>query len=122
VPALVSIDKITPFNPPPPPTKSDDEIVSKSAEEVKHEMNEKQRAAFVKNAGVASLAAFAFLAFGFNADSPETISLLSTFALAGLAGYQVVWGVAPALHSPLMAGELRSRMYHDSIENPRQFH
>ncbi|KAL7511555.1 hypothetical protein ACHAXN_008664 [Cyclotella atomus] len=96
-------DKITPFNPPPPPTKSDDEIVSKSAEEMKHEMNEKQRAAFVKNAGVASLAAFALLAFGFNADSPETISLLSTFALAGLAGYQVVWGVAPALHSPLMA-------------------
>lgn len=28
---------------------------------------------------------------------------LILFALAGLAGYQVVWGVAPALHSPLMA-------------------
>ena len=25
------------------------------------------------------------------------------FSLAGLVGYQVVWGVAPALHSPLMA-------------------
>merc|ERR1719506_1070025 len=28
---------------------------------------------------------------------------MATFGLAGLAGYQVVWGVAPALHSPLMA-------------------
>lgn len=26
-----------------------------------------------------------------------------TFALAGLIGYRVVWGVAPALHSPLMS-------------------
>jgi NAD(P) transhydrogenase len=26
-----------------------------------------------------------------------------TFALAGLVGYRVVWGVAPALHSPLMS-------------------
>lgn len=26
-----------------------------------------------------------------------------TFGLAGLVGYRVVWGVAPALHSPLMS-------------------
>ena len=26
-----------------------------------------------------------------------------TFGLAGLIGYRVVWGVAPALHSPLMS-------------------
>lgn len=26
-----------------------------------------------------------------------------TFALAGLVGYRTVWGVAPALHSPLMS-------------------
>ena len=31
------------------------------------------------------------------------MSLAATFALAGLAGYQAVFGVAPALHSPLMA-------------------
>lgn len=31
------------------------------------------------------------------------VSLLSTFVLAGAAGYQVVWGVVPALHTPLMA-------------------
>merc|ERR1712078_664070 len=31
------------------------------------------------------------------------IALLGTFVLAGAAGYQVVWGVVPALHSPLMS-------------------
>merc|ERR1719379_622125 len=30
-------------------------------------------------------------------------SLLATFLLAGAAGYQAVWGVAHALHTPLMS-------------------
>merc|ERR1719327_952388 len=30
-------------------------------------------------------------------------SLLTTFLLAGAAGYQAVWGVAHALHTPLMS-------------------
>lgn len=28
---------------------------------------------------------------------------LTTFSLASIVGYQVVWGVTPALHSPLMS-------------------
>ncbi|KAF2837240.1 putative NAD(P) transhydrogenase mitochondrial precursor [Patellaria atrata CBS 101060] len=35
--------------------------------------------------------------------SPMLMSSVSTFALAGLIGYRVVWGVVPALHSPLMS-------------------
>merc|ERR1719221_1171265 len=31
------------------------------------------------------------------------VSLLTTFLLAGAAGYQAVWGVAHALHTPLMS-------------------
>jgi len=95
-------DKITPFNPPPPPKAADD-AVELSEEELLLAANEKQKADFVRNAGIASAASFALLAFGYNADSPDDVSLMATFALAGLAGYQVVWGVAPALHSPLMA-------------------
>ncbi|KAF2728327.1 NAD(P) transhydrogenase-like protein [Polyplosphaeria fusca] len=34
---------------------------------------------------------------------PLFMSNAFTFALAGLIGYRVVWGVAPALHSPLMS-------------------
>ena len=96
-------EKIVPFNPPPPPAKSEEEMVVKTDEELLMEANEKQRGEAVKTAGIASVAAFALLAFGYTNDSAESVSLLATFALAGLAGYQVVWGVAPALHSPLMA-------------------
>lgn len=34
---------------------------------------------------------------------PAFMSNFFTFGLAGLIGYRVVWGVAPALHSPLMS-------------------
>lgn len=34
---------------------------------------------------------------------PLFMSNAFTFGLAGLIGYRVVWGVAPALHSPLMS-------------------
>jgi len=96
-------DKITPFNPPPPPPKAADDISEMSEEELLLAADEKQKAGFIRNAGIASAASLALLAFGYNVDSPDAVSLMATFALAGLAGYQVVWGVAPALHSPLMA-------------------
>ena len=96
-------DKITPYSPPPPPKQDAKEVVTKSEEEVMAENNAEQLQSFVQNTSIATLAAAALLAFGITSDSPDAISLLSTFALAGLAGYQVVWGVAPALHSPLMA-------------------
>ena len=35
--------------------------------------------------------------------SSSFMSQFYTFGLAGLIGYRVVWGVAPALHSPLMS-------------------
>eukprot|EP00931_Biecheleriopsis_adriatica_P080550 TRINITY_DN538_c0_g1_i2.p1 TRINITY_DN538_c0_g1~~TRINITY_DN538_c0_g1_i2.p1 ORF type:complete len:1059 (-),score=265.73 TRINITY_DN538_c0_g1_i2:99-3068(-) len=34
---------------------------------------------------------------------PGFMAMLNTFGLAGAAGYQVVWGVTHALHTPLMA-------------------
>jgi len=97
-------DKITAYNPPPPPPKKEEEqVVEMSVEEKLALANEEQKADFVRNTALASLAAAALLVFGYTADSPSSVSLMATFALAGLAGYQVVWGVAPALHSPLMA-------------------
>lgn len=42
------------------------------------------------------------LALG-KATSPVFMSNMLTFGLAGLVGYRAVWGVAPALHSPLMS-------------------
>lgn len=37
------------------------------------------------------------------ATGPLFMSNFFTFALAGLVGYRTVWGVVPALHSPLMS-------------------
>ncbi|KAJ5317780.1 hypothetical protein N7508_002288 [Penicillium antarcticum] len=42
------------------------------------------------------------LALG-KAAGPVFMSNMMTFGLAGLVGYRAVWGVAPALHSPLMS-------------------
>jgi NAD(P) transhydrogenase len=43
------------------------------------------------------------LAAGITSPSPLFTQMITTFSLAGIIGYQVVWGVTPALHSPLMA-------------------
>lgn len=96
-------DKITPFQPPPPPPSKTMAEVELSEEEKLALANKQQLDGFIRNTGIASLAAAALVAFGLSAESPDSITILATFALAGLAGYQVVWGVAPALHSPLMA-------------------
>ena len=43
------------------------------------------------------------MALGVASPSPAFTTMVSTFSLAGIVGYNVVWGVVPALHSPLMS-------------------
>eukprot|EP00299_Pterocystis_sp_00344_P017398 c8715_g1_i1.p1 GENE.c8715_g1_i1~~c8715_g1_i1.p1 ORF type:complete len:839 (-),score=224.84 c8715_g1_i1:41-2524(-) len=43
------------------------------------------------------------LALGLVSPGSQFNSMVNIFSLAGLVGYQVVWGVTPALHSPLMS-------------------
>ena len=96
-------DMISPFSPPLPKTSPKDAVASVvlTDEEMRVEANKKQRNTFVKNAAVVSVTVCALLAFGYAVNSGDSgVTLLATFALAGLAGYQVVWGVAPALHLP----------------------
>jgi NAD(P) transhydrogenase len=94
-------DKITPYNPPPPKASS---IAEKelSPQEKAALADQEQKSNFIRNTVLASLAAAALVAFGFTTDSSDSVALVSTFALAGLAGYQVVWGVAPSLVSCIM--------------------
>ncbi|CAL8068243.1 unnamed protein product [Calicophoron daubneyi] len=40
---------------------------------------------------------------GLASPSPAFTTMLTTFGLAGIVGYHTVWGVTPALHSPLMS-------------------
>lgn len=48
-------------------------------------------------------AAAATLAIGAVSPSAAFSGMLTKFGLASICGYQTVWGVTPALHSPLMS-------------------
>lgn len=43
------------------------------------------------------------LALGYAAPNAAFSNMMTTFGLAGIVGYHTVWGVTPALHSPLMS-------------------
>ena len=55
------------------------------------------------NASVTGGALASLLGLGLVSPNPAFSSMVTTFTLAGIVGYQVVWGVTPALHSPLMS-------------------
>ena len=82
------------YQPPEPPKKAKDTEV------------EKEKAPAWTKYAVDSLRAAVFAAFllliGRSTDRALS-AMLTVFSLAGLAGYQAVLGVPPALHSPLMS-------------------
>ncbi|CAF4687414.1 unnamed protein product, partial [Rotaria magnacalcarata] len=45
----------------------------------------------------------ALLGFGIISPNAQFANMVTTFALSGIVGYHTVWGVQPALHSPLMS-------------------
>jgi NAD(P) transhydrogenase len=45
----------------------------------------------------------ALLGMGMVSPEPAFANMFTTFTLGGVVGYQVVWGVTPSLHSPLMS-------------------
>lgn len=59
--------------------------------------------ATLKDAVLIALALATLLALGLTSPSAVQMALATTFLLACLVGFQVVAGVAPALHSPLMS-------------------
>jgi len=61
------------------------------------------KAMYTMSARNATIGALGFLSIGMMAPNPAFSTMFTTFALSGVIGYQVVWGVAHSLHSPLMA-------------------
>lgn len=57
----------------------------------------------LRNALTTTGAAAATLAVGAVSPSSAFSGMLTKFGLASICGYQTVWGVTPALHSPLMS-------------------
>ena len=82
--------------PPPPPPKP-------AVKEVVPLTDADYQAMYTDSAKKATYAAVGLLGVGMISPTAAFSSMLSTFALSGVIGYQVVWGVAHSLHSPLMA-------------------
>lgn len=84
--------------PAPPPAPAQAAPVEKEAEAVALTPFQKtSREVATVTAGMSSALALGKL------TGPLFMGNLFTFALSSLIGYRVVWGVAPALHSPLMS-------------------
>ncbi|XP_056126313.1 NAD(P) transhydrogenase, mitochondrial [Rhinichthys klamathensis goyatoka] len=86
-------------SPPPPPVKH------KSVAELEAE----KRAVVspftrtMTSAGVYTAGLSTVLALGVASPNAAFTQMVTTFGLAGIVGYHTVWGVTPALHSPLMS-------------------
>merc|ERR1719343_1730058 len=87
--------KDVPMPPPPQPTPPKPKAVA--APKAKVEPNPFKEG--LTSAIVLTICILLMLGLGEGVPS----SLLATFLLAGAAGYQAVWGVAHALHTPLMS-------------------
>lgn len=96
--------------PPAPPAPSAEEVAAKKKEEVaalaaaaEVEPVSAETAALVEGAKSA-LGVVAFAALGVSSQGQHDFTeMLTILTLACLGGYQLVYGVAPALHSPLMS-------------------
>jgi len=91
--------------PPPPPKMQEPSpkpIPVVKAEVVKPEEINPFRAT-LKQAVMYTGGLGALLALGAVSPNPAFCTMVTTFGLSGIVGYHTVWGVTPALHSPLMS-------------------
>ncbi len=89
--------------PNPNPPKLDAGKAQKKDVEAKKEVVVDPFQSTLKNSlGMAATLA-SIIGLGVLCPDPAFMTMFSTFSLALIAGYQSVWGVSPALHTPLMS-------------------
>ncbi|KAG7223933.1 hypothetical protein INR49_015189, partial [Caranx melampygus] len=81
----------------PPKPKSVQELEAEKAAQVSP-FRATLTTASVYTGGIGTL-----LGLGLSAPNAAFTQMVTTFGLAGIVGYHTVWGVTPALHSPLMS-------------------
>uniref|UniRef100_A0A668AVM3 proton-translocating NAD(P)(+) transhydrogenase n=1 Tax=Myripristis murdjan TaxID=586833 RepID=A0A668AVM3_9TELE len=81
----------------PPKPKSVQELEAEKATQVSP-FRATLTTASMYTGGLATL-----LGLGLSAPNAAFTQMVTTFGLAGIVGYHTVWGVTPALHSPLMS-------------------
>ena len=57
----------------------------------------------MKSSIITGLGLSAFIGAGVLNPDPVFLGMMTTFTLAAISGYQSVWSVTPALHTPLMS-------------------
>ncbi|KAF4101045.1 hypothetical protein G5714_017477 [Onychostoma macrolepis] len=85
--------------PPPPPAKQ--KTVAELEAEKKAVISPFRRT--MTSAGVYTAGLSTVLGLGIASPNAAFTQMVTTFGLAGIVGYHTVWGVTPALHSPLMS-------------------
>jgi H+-translocating NAD(P) transhydrogenase len=89
--------------PPPPPQSAVGAAPTKPAAATVTPPSTSPLRTTLNNVAATSAGLGSLLGIGMVSPDPAFNTMMSTFALANIVGYQVVWGVTPALHSPLMS-------------------
>lgn len=80
---------------------------SKTSHKTEHKVAKPQEINFfkrsLKNAATISAGLLGFLGLGYACSNPAILTMASIFSLSVITGYFSVWGVTPALHTPLMS-------------------
>ncbi len=105
--ATAAFDGDITFPPPPPKVqaiaaKAKPTVVAKTKEEVAVEEREAMRKAGAQQTGLLVVGGLLMLFIGAYAP-PSFMQHFIVFALSCFVGFQVIWGVSHALHTPLMA-------------------
>lgn len=89
-----------PVGPPPPlqQTKTAPQTPAKVEEKAVSPLMATLNTSLTTTAGIGSI-----LGLGMCSPNPQFTSMLTVLGLSGIVGYHTVWGVTPALHSPLMS-------------------
>lgn len=93
-PPMISVSKAA-----TPPTAQDKKpAVAVSNLPVPNPFNDTLKNSMLYTGGMGTL-----VTLGCVSPNPAFTTMVTTFGLAGIVGYHTVWGVTPALHSPLMS-------------------
>ncbi|XP_028401646.1 NAD(P) transhydrogenase, mitochondrial-like [Dendronephthya gigantea] len=90
----------------PPPAPSTPPVAPTQAAKEKAVVKPPEMSPFQEKmyeAGGTAAVLSSVIGLGFVSPNPAFATMVTTFSLAGVIGYKVVWGVTPALHSPLMS-------------------
>lgn len=83
---------------PPAALPSASKSAPKKAEVVANPFADTMKSSLMYTTGLGGL-----VGLGMISPSPAFTTMMTTFGLSGIVGYHTVWGVTPALHSPLMS-------------------